>query len=103
VSRDLRNPGKIDLLDLKRAEILAAARRHRARQVYVFGSVARGDAQQDSDVDLLIDFEPGITLVELAQLKHELESILERNVDIVSSMSLPESLKTQIEKDAVRL
>lgn len=103
MSRDLRNPGKIDLLDLKRAEILAAARRHRARQVYVFGSVARGDAQQDSDVDLLIDFEPGITLVELAQLKHELESILERNVDIVSSMSLPESLKTQIEKDAVRL
>ncbi|MDL1899964.1 nucleotidyltransferase [Anaerolineae bacterium CFX9] len=93
----------MDLLDLKRAEILAAARRHRARQVYVFGSVARGDAQQDSDVDLLIDFEPGITLVELAQLKHELESILERNVDIVSSMSLPESLKTQIEKDAVRL
>jgi uncharacterized protein len=43
----------------RRAEILGVARKRRARRIAVFGSVARGEAQPDSDVDLLVDFEPG--------------------------------------------
>lgn len=51
-----------------RAEILAAATRHGATNVRVFGSVARGDADAASDVDFLVDFEPGRSLLDLASL-----------------------------------
>ncbi len=69
------------LLDQHRDELLAAARRHRASNVRLFGSVAHGDDADGSDVDLLVDFEPGATLLDLADLKDEFEAILGRSVD----------------------
>jgi predicted nucleotidyltransferase len=58
-------------LERHRDELIAAARRHRARKVRLFGSVATGRDRAGSDVDFLVDFEPGATLLDLADLKDE--------------------------------
>jgi predicted nucleotidyltransferase len=72
------------LLTQHRDEIRAAAKRCRGRRVRVFGSVARGDDTPDSDVDLLVAFEPGGSLFDLLHLTPELEALLGRSVDVVS-------------------
>lgn len=71
-----------------RDELIAAARRHRARNVRLFGSVAAGRDHADSDVDFLVDFESGATLLDLADLKDEFEEILGCSVDVLSSRGL---------------
>ena len=73
------------LVDEHREEQLAAARRHHASNVRLFGFVARGDDADDSDIDFLVDFEPGATLLDLADLKDEFEAILGLSVDVLSS------------------
>jgi hypothetical protein len=71
-----------------RDEILAAAERNGARNVRLFGSVARGDAGSDSDVDLLVEFEPGRTLLDQAGLILELRDLLGVQVDVVDAGGL---------------
>jgi hypothetical protein len=73
-----------DLQGPMRADILRIAASHKARQVAVFGSVARGDATATSDIDFLVEFEPGATLLDLLRLNDELERFLGRSVDVVS-------------------
>lgn len=72
----------------RRSEILAVARRHGAHNVRLFGSVARGDHSATSDIDLLVDFEAGVGLFQMAGLIDELEELLESHVDVVSARSL---------------
>lgn len=67
----------------RRDELLQIAARHGARDVRVFGSVARGDARPDSDVDFLVVFEPGRTVLDLSALILDLEEALGRRVDVV--------------------
>ena len=57
-----------ELLEKKKEEILRIAARHGARNVRVFGSVARGEARPDSDVDFLVDMEPGRSLLDMGGL-----------------------------------
>lgn len=90
------------LLDEHREELLAAARRHHASNVRLFGSVARGDDADDSDVDFLVDFEPGATLLDLADLKDEFEAILGLSVDVLSSGAL-KARDDDIRREAVPL
>jgi predicted nucleotidyltransferase len=71
-----------------RARILEVAARHGARNVRVFGSVARGDAGENSDIDLLVDFEPDSSLFDLLHLTEELEQLLDHRVDVVSAGGL---------------
>jgi len=71
-------------LDAHRAEINEVAARHRGRRVRLFGSVARGDDTATSDIDLLVDFEPGSSLFDLYRLTSELEELLGQPVDVVS-------------------
>ena len=78
------------------------ARRHGASNVRVFGSVARGDSTAASDVDLLVDMEPGRSLFDLAGLWRELESVLKRRVDIISAGGLTDR-DDDIRSDAVPL
>ena len=66
------------LLHGKRAEILRIAATHGARNVRVFGSRARGDADPQSDIDLLVEMEPGRSLLDLGGLQVDLETALER-------------------------
>jgi predicted nucleotidyltransferase len=75
-------------LRVRRDEILAAARRRRASRVRVFGSVALGDAQLDSDVDFLVEFDPEASLVDQVGLIQDLERLLGVGVDVVSSGGL---------------
>jgi uncharacterized protein len=71
-----------------RDQILALARAHMATNVRVFGSLARGEDDDASDIDLLVDLEPGADLVDLAALDIELEQLLGHSVDVVPARLL---------------
>lgn len=68
----------------KRTAILDLAQRHGARNVRVFGSVARGENTERSDVDFLVDMEPGRTLFDLAGFVADLQDLLGLRVDVVT-------------------
>ncbi len=87
----------------KREEILRIARIHGARNVRVFGSAARGDASQTSDVDFLVDFEPGTSLLQHGALIAELEDLLGRKVDVVPEKTLRERIRDKVLREAVPL
>ena len=70
------------LLERHRREILEIAARHGARNVRVFGSFAAGDPRPDSDVDLLVELDPGRSLFDQIDLKHYLEELLARRVEV---------------------
>jgi predicted nucleotidyltransferase len=72
----------------RRAEILGVARKRRAHRIAVFGSVARGDARPGSDVDLLVDFESGASLLDHVGLFQDLEELLGVGVDVVKRSAL---------------
>ncbi|MFI5385396.1 MAG: nucleotidyltransferase family protein [Fimbriimonadales bacterium] len=76
------------LIDRHRDEILDLAARHGATNVRVFGSFARGEARQDSDLDLLVDMEPGRSLIDTIQLIQELGRLLGRKVDVLTEPAL---------------
>jgi predicted nucleotidyltransferase/DNA-binding XRE family transcriptional regulator len=84
-----------------RGELLATARRHGARNVRVFGSVARGQERPGSDVDLLVDLEPGRTLLDLVALRRDASEILGRPVDVATTDMLREQVRREAELDAV--
>src|SRR3990167_6605358 len=89
-----------ELLDAKKGEILRIAAKHGARNVRVFGSVARGEAGPDSDVDLLVDMEPGRSLLDLGGLWSDLSELLGREVDVVTEKSIYWLLRRRIFKEA---
>jgi hypothetical protein len=89
-----------DLLRERRDEILRIAAKHGARNVRVFGSATRGEAGDESDVDLLVEFEPGRTLLDQAGLVVELEELLGRKVDVVTEGGLYWLLRRRILKEA---
>jgi uncharacterized protein len=72
----------------KKAEILRLAEVRGGRNVRVFGSVARGDNGENSDVDFLVEFEAGRTLLDLIGLKLDLQDLLGASVDVVTPNSL---------------
>jgi predicted nucleotidyltransferase len=84
----------------RRQEILAIAASHGIRNVRVFGSVARGDARLDSDLDLLVDVEPGRTLLDVIGLEQDLEQLLGRKVDVVTEGGLSPYLQQRILAEA---
>ena len=69
----------------------------------VFGSYARGEENQNSDLDLLIDFDTMVNLLELIGLEQELSELLGIKVDLITVRSVHPTLKTSIEKDLIRI
>lgn len=88
------------LVQSKREAILRVAAEYGARNVRVFGSVARGEASDESDVDFLVDFEPGRSLLDLGGLRVELESLLGRRVDVVTEPGIYWLLRRRILNEA---
>ena len=86
-----------------RPEIMKLARKYRARKVSVFGSVARGDSQADSDIDFLVDFEEGYTLLDIAGLLVGLEDLLGCKVDVIDRPGLRAELQESVFREAQAL
>ncbi|HNU40009.1 MAG TPA: nucleotidyltransferase family protein [Methanothrix sp.] len=76
------------------------AAKHGACNVRIFGSVARGEAGENSDIDLLVELEPGRSLLDLAKLVVELEDLLNRKVDVVTEQGLYWLLRRRILTEA---
>jgi hypothetical protein len=87
----------------KREAIVRMAARHGATQVRLIGSVARGDARPDSDVDLLVTWSEGTSLLDQAALMLEIESLLDRKVDIASDGWVKPSIRESVYTDAITL
>ena len=84
-----------------RDQILAAARARGARRVRFFGSAARGDADEASDVDFLVELEPDRSLFDLGGLQMDLQDILGLPVDVVSEAGLRERIREDVLREAV--
>jgi predicted nucleotidyltransferase len=91
------------LLQKKREEILCIAAKRGARNVRVFGSVARGEAGPESDIDFLVELEPGRSLLDHAALLLDLEQLLGRKVDVATERSLKERIRVRVLREAVPL
>lgn len=87
----------------KRRAVGEVAARHGARNVRVFGSVARGDDTVTSDIDLLVDLDEGVGLVGLAALRRELGEALGAEVDVVPSEALKSRIRDRVLAEAVPL
>ena len=87
----------------RRDEIIEVARARGASRVRVFGSVARGDAVESSDVDFLVDLEPDRNLLDLGGLLMDLQELLHRDVDVVTERGLRSRATQRVLADAVEL
>jgi hypothetical protein len=92
-----------ELRHAKRDEILRVAAHRGARNVRVFGSVARGESDADSDVDFLVEMEPGRTLFDLSGLLLDLESLLNVHVDVVTERGLRPKVRERVLSEALPL
>jgi predicted nucleotidyltransferase len=92
-----------DLLKSKRQEILAIAAKHGASNVRIFGSAARGQARENSDIDILVEMEHGRSLLDHIALMQDLEELLQRKVDVVSERALHWYIKDKVLSEAMPL
>jgi len=87
----------------QRAAVLDLARRHGAHSIRVYGSVARGQATEQSGLDLLVEWEPDRSLLDVVGLKQDLEDLLGVTVDIGSERGLHWFIRDQVLREAVSL
>jgi predicted nucleotidyltransferase len=95
---------------MKRDEVLRILRDHREEliqfgivELSLFGSVARGEAELDSDIDILVDFRGAATFDRYVDLQFYLERLLGGNVDLVTRRALRERIRPYVEKDIIRV
>ncbi len=93
----------MDAVRSHRDEILEIADRRRAENLRIFGSVVRGDAREDSDLDILVDLKPHASLFDLGGLSGELEELLGMKVDVVPARSLKHAIHERVLDEAVPL
>ena len=91
------------LIQENREEIMKLARKHGAFRVRVFGSVVRDQAGPESDVDFLVEMEPGRSLLDMGGLLMDLRQALGRNVDVVTERGLKLRIRERVLKEAVSL
>ena len=91
------------LLNDKRIEIVRIAKANGATRVRIFGSFARGTARPNSDLDLLIDLEPGRHLLDMVAIKQDLEDLLGRPVHVVTEAAISPYMRDEILRDAIPL
>ena len=88
---------------LRRQELIDIAAGHGVVNLRVFGSVARGEDRDDSDVDLLAELPPGLGLLGLGRLQAELEKVVGAPVDLVAAADLKADVRDRVERDLVAL
>lgn len=103
IGRIAKLPPMHPLIESHRDELIALARRRGLTRVRVFGSMGRGDADDDSDVDLLVTLTPGTSALALGGLLMDAEELLGRRVDVVTEASLHPALRDRVLADAVPL
>ena len=96
-------PTTIDDLRKQRETILRMAAAHGATNVRIFGSVARGEADDASDIDLLVDMGPGRSLLDLGGLLMDLEQLFGRRVDVVTERGLRSRIRDHVLEETVPL
>ncbi len=99
----MADPIASDTIREQREAIVRIAARHGATEVRLIGSVARGEARPDSDVDLLVTWSEDTSLLDQAALMLELESLLGRKVDIASDGWVKPSIRESVYRDAIAL
>ena len=92
-----------EIVRSRREEILQLAAQHGAHNVRIFGSAARGDAGPESDVDFLVEFEDGRSLLDLSGLWLDLEELLGRKVDVAQPQTLHWYIRDRVLKEAIPL
>ncbi len=92
----------LNLIDLQqhKTEILALCQKYHASNVRVFGSVARGDHREDSDIDLLVEMPSQVSFLRLVSLHQALSDLLGRRVDIAIERNLPPLIREKALRDA---
>lgn len=92
-----------ELIGDKKKQILAIAAKHGASNVRVFGSAAEGTADEESDIDFLVDMQSGRSLFDLGGLLMDLQDILNRSVDVVTTAGLRPRIRERVLKQAIPL
>jgi len=92
-----------ELLTIKRWDILDIASHYGAYNVRVFGSVARGDVKNDSDIDFLVDLQQGRSLFDLGGLLMDLQALLHQKVDVITPAGLRPRIRSRVMKEAIPL
>lgn len=87
----------------QRQKILQIAASHGARDVRIFGSMARGEARPDSDLDLLVKLDPGQSLLDIIALKQDLEDLIGRKVDVLTEAAISPYIREQVLENAISL
>jgi predicted nucleotidyltransferase len=90
-----------ELLKGRREEILGIAASYGAGSVRVFGSLARGEADEASDIDFLVEMEPGRSLLDLGGVQFDLEALLGRHVDVVTVRGLKPRIRERVLAEAI--
>jgi len=90
-----------EIIVSRKEQILALATKYGASNVRVFGSVAQGTADENSDVDFLVNLAPGRSLFDLGGLLYELQKLLGRNVDVVTPAGLRPRIRDRVLREAV--
>lgn len=91
---------RIEQITNRKDEITRIAERYGATNIRVFGSVSRGEADDDSDIDFLVDLEHGRSLLDLGGLLMDLQKLLGRRVDVVTEKGLRPRIRERILREA---
>jgi uncharacterized protein len=92
-----------ETLKTNREKILEVSAKYGARNIRVFGSAARGDFSQNSDIDFLVDMESGRSLLDMGGLLMELQKLLGCKVDVVSTKGLRQRIRESVLREAISL
>ena len=91
------------VLKERREEILRIAAGHGARDVRVFGSLARGETGPDSDLDILVKLDPGRSLLDIIAIKQDLEDLIGCEVDVVTEAAISPYIREEVLRESVSL
>jgi len=92
-----------EALRLHRDQVRRIVATHHALNVRIFGSVVRGEDHEGSDLDILIDPTPETTLMDIGAIRHELRTLLQVDVDVLTPRALPEKFRAQVLTEAAPL